>query len=105
VYPLYNRRNFEAPNTLKNHLFAAPIAISERSYAVLRLRASNCTIGFLGYRFAKFNLFVPSLLQHIEAFTVAHHIQETMLRNVPFCGSTHFVTAISAPSAGMATNY
>ncbi|OAF98597.1 uncharacterized protein CC84DRAFT_1182102 [Paraphaeosphaeria sporulosa] len=102
--PLFKHRNFEAPNTLTNRPFDAPIAVAEQSSAGVRLRASDCTVDLLAYRFAKFNFFVASLLRHTEAYTVAHQLQETILRNVPFCSRTHIVTAISTPSAGRATN-
>ncbi|KAL5424806.1 hypothetical protein PMIN05_012114 [Paraphaeosphaeria minitans] len=102
--PLFKHRNFEAPNTLTKRPFDAPIAVAEQSSAGVRLRVSDCTVDSLAYRFAKFNLFVPSLLRHIEAYTVAHQLQETILWNVPFCSRTHIVTAISTPSAGRATN-
>ena len=41
--PLFKRRNFEAPNTLTDHLSAAPIAVPNRSSAFVRLNASECT--------------------------------------------------------------
>lgn len=103
--PLFKRRNFEAPNTLGNHFNATPIAQSVPTPAAVRLRASDCTVDLLEYKFARFNLFVPSLLRHIEAITIATQLQETILRNVRFREPARIVTAISAPSAGRATNY
>jgi len=103
--PLFKRRNFEAPNTLTARPSAVPMALSERSASTVRLCASECTVDSLDYRFARFYLFVPSLLRHIEAFTVADQLQKTVLRNVPFCSPIHILTAISAPSAGRAKNY
>ncbi|KAF3032326.1 Dicer-like protein 2 [Didymella heteroderae] len=103
--PLFKRRNFEAPNTLADRFNAAPTAHSVPTPAAIRLRASDCTVDLLDYKFARFNLFVPSLLRHIEALTVATQLQETILQNVRFRDPIHIVTAISAPSAGRATNY
>jgi dsRNA-specific ribonuclease len=103
--PLFKRRNFEAPNTLADCFSAAPTAHSVPASTAVRLRASDCTFDSLDFKFAKFNLFVPSLLRHIEAFTIAYQLQETILQNVRFRDPTHIVTAISAPSAGRATNY
>ena len=103
--PLIKRRNFEAPNALTNHFAAAPAVDLRRPSAAVQIRARECTVDLLDHRFAIFNLFVPSLWRHIEASTVAHQLQETILLNVSFCSLSHIVTAISAPSAGRATNY
>lgn len=103
--PLIKRRNFEAPNALTNHFAAAPAVDLGRPSAAVQIRARECTVDLLDHRFAIFNLFVPSLWRHIEASTVAHQLQETILPNVSFCSLSHIVTAISAPSAGRATNY
>lgn len=103
--PLFKRRNFEASNTLADPFYAAPTAHSVSTPTTVRLCASECTVALLDYEFVRFSLFVPSLLRHIEAVTIANQLQETILQNVCFRDPIRIVTAISATSAGMATNY
>lgn len=102
---LFKRRNFETPNTLTDRSRATPIPGLKQTSATVQLSASECTVDLLDYTYARFNLFIPSLLRHIEAFTVARHLRETILQDVPFRNTAHIVTAITAPSAGRATDY
>lgn len=93
--PLPRRRNFAVQS-------ASP---ANRTASCVRLLAGDCTADRLSTEYAKFNLFIPAILRHIEANHVAHQLRNTVLLKVGIANVQHIVTAITAPSANTTTNY
>ncbi|EXJ91780.1 hypothetical protein A1O3_00330 [Capronia epimyces CBS 606.96] len=104
--PLPKRRNFLRPETLSEG--AAPANISDGEAALLRTErfcAQDATVDRLPIEQARFGLFIPGLLQHIEMTLVAQRLCATILRTVQFTDLGLVITAISCPSAQWVTNY
>jgi len=100
--PLPRRRNFEAPITLSKGTGAWGSGDTLQARA---LTARDCTVDNLHFNHARFGLFIPSILQHIEVYTIADQLQETILATLRFHDLRHAVTAIIAPSAMLSTSY
>ncbi|KAK3079663.1 hypothetical protein LTS18_004193 [Coniosporium uncinatum] len=100
---LPRRRNFVAPATLsKNSTSSQESLLSPRLEA---FPAENCTVDLLPTNVARFSLFIPAILQHIEVLSVAHQVCENVLKDVHIKDIRHVVTAICAPSAQWIVNY
>ena len=101
--PLPRRRNFLHCATLSDKT-----ADEEMDNNLRRERlfpASSCTIDLLPFEQAKFGLFIPSILQHVEVLMVATERRQTVLKVVPFNDIQHVVEAITPSSAQWVTNY
>jgi dsRNA-specific ribonuclease len=97
------RRNFLVRNTLSKRR-----KLSEDQTTLSTLQAfpsKDCTIDRLPFEYARFNMFIPAILRHVEARMVADKLCNTILKEVPIKGAHHIVTAISAPSANWVTDY
>ncbi|RFU33249.1 hypothetical protein B7463_g3061, partial [Scytalidium lignicola] len=101
--PLPKRRHFLARKTLAKKIRPQPDRDS--SFKVQSFPIEDCTIDRLPFEYARFSLFTPAILQHLEAFIVADTVRKTVLLDVSIKDLSHIVTAISAPSAGWITNY
>jgi dsRNA-specific ribonuclease len=104
--PLTRRRNFlhcATPSDKTVDLGDEEIENNPRGARLFP--ASSCTIDLLPFEQAKFSLFIPSILKHVEVLMVATQLQKTVLKNVPFNDTEHVVEAITASSAQWATNY
>jgi len=100
---LPRRRNFVAPATLsKNSTSSQESLLSPRLEA---FPAESCTVDLLPTNVARFSLFIPAILQHIEVLSVAHQVCENVLKDVHIKDIRHVVTAICAPSAQWIVNY
>jgi dsRNA-specific ribonuclease len=95
--PLPRRRHFLARNTLAT--------ASTEASKNLTIPIEDCTIDRLPFRYARFALFIPAILQHLEALMVADRLSTTILKDVSIKDKRHISTAIIAPSAGWRTNY
>lgn len=69
--------------------------------------AAGCTCARLPASQAMFGLFMPAILDRFEATSVAHRLNETILKGVGIRepGLRHVLTAITAPTALASTNY
>lgn len=104
--PLTKRRNFLHSSTLSDK--TVDLADGEIDIELRRARlfpANLCTFDLLPFEQAKFGLFIPSILQHVEVLLVATHLQQTVLKDAPFNDIQHVIEAITAPSAQWVTNY
>jgi dsRNA-specific ribonuclease len=101
--PLPRRRHFLARNTLAKSAQPEPDDASSGKH--LRLPIQDCTVDRLPFQYARFNLFIPALLGHVEVLMVTDRLRTTILENVPMKDARHISTAIIAPSAGWMTNY
>lgn len=93
--PLPRRRNFGIRSAVAN----------TSSSPLRRFEARECTVDTLDLKYARFSLFIPSILQHIEIYTVADELRKTILAEVGISDLKHIVNAIVAPSANWITNY
>lgn len=98
--PLPRRRHFRTRNTLSKNRLESAGSSKEQRFPI-----EDCTIDRLPFEYARFNLFIPAILQHLEVSIVANKLHTTILENVSIKDIHHFVTAITAPSAGWITNY
>lgn len=104
--PLPRRRNFLHQATLsKGQVQQRTSNSQEASPKIERFPAQDVTVDLLAFEQARFGLFIPSILQHIEVRLVAEKLCTTILREVRFNDIKHVVTAISCPSAQWVTNY
>jgi len=101
---LPKRRNFQDPAFLTDRA-TLPHADTDNCTNAQHFLASDCTIDSLDSEYARFTLFLPSILRHIEMYSVAQQLQTTIMRNVRFRDLAKIVTAITAPSAQWITNY
>jgi dsRNA-specific ribonuclease len=69
------------------------------------LLASECIVDNLPVEYAQFNLMIPHIIRHVEAYAVASQLHSNLLRHIPIHDINHIVTAISAASAGWISNY
>jgi dsRNA-specific ribonuclease len=103
--PLTRRRNFLDSNNLSRKV--SPF--SDQSAAVpLAFQSSpiqDCTVDWLPFQYVRFSLFMQTILKHIKSVLVAEQIRTTILRDVPIKDVNHIITAISAPCAGLPTDY
>ena len=103
-FPLTKRRNFLDSNSLSFQIspFSSHGAHSSapRSFSV-----QNCTIDRLPFQYAQFGLFMQAILQKIKSLMMAERLCLNVLKGVPIKNLQHIVAAISAPSAGLPTNY
>jgi dsRNA-specific ribonuclease len=102
--PLTKRRNFLSSNnlSLKVSPFSSQGAIPSTFQS---LPIENCTIDRLPFTYVQFGLFMQAILQQVKSFMVAEKLRSTILKHVPINGVQHIITAISAPSAGLTTDY
>jgi dsRNA-specific ribonuclease len=100
---LPRRRNFVAPATLSKN--STPSEESLLSPRLEAFPAESCTVDLLPTNVARFSLFIPAILQHIEVLSVAHQVCANVLKDVHITDVRHVVTAICAPSAQWIVNY
>lgn len=67
--------------------------------------AAGCTVDRLPAARAMFGLFISAILDRIEATSVAHKLNETILKGVGIQNLGHVLTAITTPLAQAATHY
>jgi dsRNA-specific ribonuclease len=104
--PLARRRNFLRCTTLSDKAVdLGDEEIDNNPHRARLFPAHSCTIDLLPFEQAKFGLFIPSILQHVEVLMVANQLRQTILKDVHFDDIQHVVEAITAPSAQWATNY
>ena len=103
---LPRRRNFLYRGTLTDKSSnTANEASSISARKVRAFPAESCTFDRLSLKHARFGIFVPAILQHIEVLMVADRLCQTVLKDVSFRNVDHAIAAISAPSAHWVTNY
>ncbi|KAF3402139.1 Dicer-like protein 2 [Talaromyces pinophilus] len=64
-----------------------------------------CHIDRMPVKFAKFALFIPSIIHKIEVLFIAERLARTVLKRVEFSNLAHVLTAISASSAHEENDY
>jgi dsRNA-specific ribonuclease len=104
--PLPRRRNFLHCGMLAERLI--DVADEEKNSSPRKVRAfpaRSCTVDLLPFELARFSLFIPAILQHMEVLMVADQLCQTVIKDVPFKDIHHVVAAISASSAHWVTNY
>ncbi len=69
------------------------------------LAASTCEIDNMPMAYARFALFIPSIMHRYETSMVAEDLRRTTLKSVDFQDLSLVLTAITAPSAMEGTNY
>lgn len=67
--------------------------------------AAGCTCAKLPASKAMFGLLVSAILNRFEAISVAHRLNETILKGVGIRDLSHVLTAITAPIAQASTHY
>ncbi|KAH9203940.1 hypothetical protein DL95DRAFT_471937 [Leptodontidium sp. 2 PMI_412] len=106
-FPLPKRRNFLEAGTLSEK--STDLARGEWSEnppgEVRSFLAKTCTVDLLPIEQARFSLFIPAITQRIEVVMVAYQLCQTILKNVLFRDIHRVITAISASSTQLATNY
>ena len=102
--PLPKRRHFLARQTLSIPL-SIPQSDDAGSWKHLSIPIHTCTIDRLPFQYGQFSLFIPAILQHIEALMVTERLRTTILKDVSIKDARHISIAIIAPSAGWITNY
>ncbi|OJJ50718.1 hypothetical protein ASPZODRAFT_86279 [Penicilliopsis zonata CBS 506.65] len=65
----------------------------------------TCTVDRLPADQALIGLFIPAVLDQLEAALLATRLRRTVLRDIPFATNRHILTAITAPSAQTRTHY
>lgn len=104
--PLTRRRNFLQRATLSERTVGLADQVVETEPKMVRLFPANlCTIDLLPFEQAKFALFIPSILQHVEMCIVATQLQQKVLKGVYFNDIQHVIEAITASSVQWVTNY
>jgi dsRNA-specific ribonuclease len=101
--PLPRRRHFLVRNTLSKK--TGPNSHQTISPKLHGFPIEDCTVDRLPFPYAQFNLFIPAILQHLEALMNADKLRKTILKDVLIKDTYHIITAISAPSAGWITDY
>lgn len=102
-FPLPKRRYFLIRNTLSEK--TSPHSRQAVSSKLQGFPIADCTVDRLPFPYAQFNLFIPAILQHLEAVMTAEKLRKTILKDVLIKDTYHIVTAITAPSAGWITDY
>ena len=67
--------------------------------------ARDCSIDKLPIGYARFALFIPSIIHNLEIFLIADQLAKTILAPAGFEDLNLLVTSISSSSAREATNY
>lgn len=67
--------------------------------------AAGCTCAKLPASKAMFGLFISAILNRFEAISVAHRLNETILKGVGISDLSHVLTAITTPIAQASTHY
>jgi dsRNA-specific ribonuclease len=103
-FPLTRRRNFvnsaKLPHKIQpsSHLDNTPSSL--RKFPV-----QNSTIDQLPFTYVRFSLFMQTILRHVKSVISAETLRSTILKDVLIKDIQHVITAISAPSAGLVTDY
>jgi dsRNA-specific ribonuclease len=101
--PLHRRRHFLVRSKLSTK---RETETDENASSKLKtFLTEDCTVDRLPFEYARFNLFVPTILQHIEGYILADKLCSTILEDVFVTDRSHIVTAITAPTAGWVTDY
>jgi dsRNA-specific ribonuclease len=103
--PLTRRRNFLDSNNLSRKI--SPFSDREEAAASAfhSLPIQSCTVDRLPFPYARFSLFTQTILKHVKSTMIAEQARSTILKDVPIKDVQHIITAISAPCAGLATDY
>lgn len=67
--------------------------------------ADKCTVDKLPFEKAKFGLFISIIVNRLEAALLATKLRDTILRDVGFQSTEHIITAVTAPTAHVLTDY
>jgi dsRNA-specific ribonuclease len=102
--PLTKRQNFLNPHNLSQKTSTFTIQ-QDCSPALQSFPIQDCTVDRLSYPYARFSLFIQAILQQVRSFTIAEKLRSTILKQVPFNDLQNVVTAISARTAGLTTDY
>ncbi|KAF2669714.1 hypothetical protein BT63DRAFT_267528 [Microthyrium microscopicum] len=104
---LTRRRNFLNSRSFPQK-FSLPVDREDDPHSPSSLQSFNiqdCTVDRLPYLYARFSLFIQPILEQVKCLMVAEKLRTTALKHVPIKDLQHIVTAISAPSAGLTTDY
>ncbi|TVY60883.1 Dicer-like protein [Lachnellula suecica] len=77
---------------------------SAKSYSVV-LPTSRCTVDDVPFAYVQLGLFIPSIMHRLEVYLIADTLSKSILKNVKIKNIELVIAAISASSAGEATNY
>lgn len=102
------RRNFLPPNTLANTQLAGPGETDMDTPNISKVRivsASKCTVDKLPFEKAIFGLFISVIVDRLEAALLATKLRDSILTGVGFRSTHHIITAVTAPSAQVLTDY
>jgi hypothetical protein len=105
---LPRRRNFLQEATLSKGLLVHSESSKPKAAAspqAQRFPAQDATVDSLAFDQARFGLFIPSILQHVEVYLVAQKLCTTVLKAVLFSNVGLVIGAVSCPSANWITNY
>jgi len=100
--PLTKKRNFLLSNNLARKISPSH-GVSPWKFQSFPIH--DCTVDRLSFSYTRFSLFMQSILQQVRSFMTAEELCSTVLKDVPIKDITHIITAISAPSAGLITDY
>lgn len=104
--PLPRRRNFLHCGTLADRsVDAADEDVAGSARNVRALPTSSCTVDLLPFEQARFSLFIPAILQHVEVLMVADQLCRTVIKDAPIKDIHHITAAICATSAHWLTDY
>lgn len=67
--------------------------------------ANKCTVDKLPFEKAKFGLFISIIVNRLEAALLATKLRDTILRDIGFASTEHIITAVTAPTAHVPTDY
>lgn len=102
------RRNFLLPNTLAHTQLAGPDEtdmVTPNASKVRIVPASKCTVDKLPFEKAIFGLFISLIVDRLEAALLANKLRDSILTEVGFQSTHHIITAVTAPSAQVLTDY
>jgi dsRNA-specific ribonuclease len=103
--PLTRRRNFLDSSNLSRKVCPLSDQGAALPSAFETSPIQDCTVDRLPFSYAQFSLFTQTILKHVKSVMIAEQVRSTILKDVPFKGVQHIITAISAPCAGLATDY
>lgn len=102
------RRNFLIRQTLANTQVPSIDDDPEWPPTPSKVRivaADKCTVDKLPFEKAKFGLFISIIVNRLEAALLATKLRDTILRGVGFKSTEHIITAVTAPTAHVLTDY
>lgn len=100
------RRNFQLRQTLANRqVLDVDEGCPETPSKIRVVAADKCTIDKLPFEKAIFGLFISVVVDRLEAALLATKLRDTILRDVGFQSTRHIITAVTAPTAHVLTDY